>query len=396
MVVLTPSSSSSSQSILPAAAAPSLYGDESKSASFSQPLLASSSSSAVATAASSAATGAAYSQLLQFELPLRAMIYLPLKTAALQTTPDGRVVCVGLASSFVPFWSVTHLPPPPSSCGAGEEQWVHLTDASGRFLAAGAVQPAARKWGLWSAGPSQQLCVVSGQPSPACMWRLFQQSAFGRLPSVKLRSTAGLTLQACDERVECRAYNELMGPWPTLVLPWTSNLFGRSWEGSLRPYSQPLDASDELSSTSVALESADGSRRETLLAAMPDTSVTLAAANSSAGAAWSLVRTAAAGVVYLRSAAGLHAYLTAAPQQEMGVGVLVAPKCRASTWRVVERGSGGTQALQHCETGRWLQAEPRRFCPPKEWVCCVDEPTRATTFFVRAAVASPSKVIATR
>ena len=110
------------------------------------------------------------------------------------------------------------------------------------------------------------------------------------------------------------------------------------------------------------------------------------------------MRTASAGSVYIRSPGGL--YLTA-DYSGITVMVMMAPKCRASAWKLVDRGSSGQEndvarvALQHRVTRWYLQAKPRWLIKQEHWVRCVEKEGSATTFAVRPIATGSAELAST-
>ena len=387
MVVLAPlSSHPPASSHLPAAAsASSRYGPsvaEHKTAS--EPLLCS---------VAPSNHGSVSSALSSAPAPLLAMLYLPDSFAGIQSTDSGEVVVTArflTMPSYVPFWSVALCSSPPSCSSVDDGPWVHLTDPSGRYLSTHADDSSPAP-----TGKRRQRVVVSCQCTDECKWRLARVKPRGSI-IVTLQSSAGLSLQwRRTGGLLCREQSGSGHPLPNLLLPirWQSRVLDLNrWE--FRAFSLALDQRDEQPScSSVRVTSLDSHKPETLLTAMPDTSLQLAApASSSTGAEWRLVRSAYfADTVYLRSpTTGL--YLTA-DHSLLLVAVLMAPKCEASRWRLAvsstgnsQRGDEGTRAtLQNVITGWYLQAKPRWLTGRNLWVQCVRKPKLATTFIVSPA-----------
>ena len=313
--------------------------------------------------------------------PLLAMIWLRTRPDMIRSTKRGEVMSLdssrGFGPAYVPFWSVRRTSAPASS--RVEDGWVTLTDPTGRYLATHPDDSSHDK-----KGERRQRVVVSGSETDGCKWRLARVRVNHSM-SMTLESSAGLRLDAGWYRgVHCVDAARRHRQWPGLVLPihYKTSLFDprMPW----RAFSLSLDQSDELPSTSsVHVMSLDIYQPDTLLTAMPDTSLQITASRM-AGVEWQLVRSAHfADIVYLRSpTTGLHLTADHAPAT---LAVLMAPKCEGSRWRL--RVLSGSEAetgatLQSVTTEWYLQAKPRWLAGREEWVSCVDKLGRATKLTV--------------
>ena len=326
--------------------------------------------------------------------PPLAMLHVSGSRDSIQSSDSGEAVTVsGGRNSFMPFWSV-RLTSAPASNGGDDGHWVTLTDPTGRYLSTQSDNsPHDNK------GGRRQLVVVSCGETDECKWRLARMMENG-LMRVTLQSSAGLRLyHDWRRRVHCTEFTGTQWQWPGLVLPihYKTSLFDprMPW----RAFSLSLDQSDELPSTSsVHVMSLDIYQPDTLLTAMPDTSLQITApASRMAGVEWQLVRSAHfADIVYLRSpTTGLYLTADHAPAT---LAVLMAPKCEASRWRlrVLSGGELETRAtLQHVKTSWYLQAKPRWLFGRNQWVNCVHVLELASTFTLRPVEAAMARPLST-
>ena len=299
-------------------------------------------------------------------------------------------------SDRVPHWSVQH-------CSSSD--WVHLIDRQGRYLSRRERQ---------GEGNEESASLMVGQESVRSRWWLTSHlDAFSGLRDVVLQSAKGgkelhhhIKGARCHERPytkwsDCQLSCSMM----TVELDISYlNHGSTTFEWARRPYSQPLDRSDELDSTTVRLISMDTKKDENQLTAMANTAVRLTSPSSAlsssssvvrtsvnpAGTAeWILIRTAEPDVVYLRSAEGL--YLTGGITNTTS-RLLMAPKCTSAKWRMREvqaqRRGGEVDdghvrvTLQHCDTRFYLQARSRWYRASRDTVRGKSCPQYATPFIL--------------
>ena len=270
--------------------------------------------------------------------------------------------------------------------GSSDVDCVYLIDPYGRYLSTDerVIEILDSSFGRCRA------VRMTRRKTAACCWRLHYQPS-----AVTLHTVDGLTLQGRPSVFDlrsttllCRERTHYDSSSALLQLPYGPFSLGST--PLRRAFSRALDGADEVAQTRVRLVTSGQ-----LLTARSDNSVCLrppSAVRSIAGVRccteWTLLRTAEADVVYLRSEDdGLylttdHVYLPTIHS------VLLAPKCVASRWKLrsgegEEPGMSSSVWLQHCGTSYWLRAKPH-WSSSWTWAKCRKKEAAATAFTLEA------------